>query len=82
MRDQRISIKAKAVYAYLCSYAGNKDYAYPTIELICKDLKINRDSCFKYIKELKECGYVEIEKHRTSQSRFNNNIYRLKHPVS
>ena len=80
MCDRRISIKAKAIYAYLCSYAGNKGYAYPTIDLICADLKINRDSCFKYLKELKEYGYVKVEKYRDNTNRFYNNVYYLKHP--
>jgi hypothetical protein len=79
MRDSNISPTAKAVYAYLCSFAGvGKDgerTAFPGVSLMMKDLGIkSEDTFYKYRKELVSAGYVTIKKER-EKGRFERNLY-------
>ena len=77
MKDKNVSIQAKAIYAYLCSYAGNKGTAFPSVGLITYELNIHKDTFYKYLKELKETGYIEVYKDRNSDGQFSKNIYKL-----
>jgi hypothetical protein len=79
MRDSSISATAKAVYAYLCSFAGvGKDgerTAFPGVELMMNDLSIkSEDTFYKYRKELVTAGYITIEKVR-EKGKFERNLY-------
>lgn len=76
MRDKNLSIGAKAVYAYLASFAGNKEYAFPGRDLMCEELGISKDSLLKYMKLLKELGYLEVEQVK-KEGKFAHNIYKL-----
>lgn len=76
MRDKNLSIGAKAVYAYLSSFAGNKEYAFPGRDLMCEELGISKDSLLKYMKLLKELGYLEVEQVK-KDGKFAHNIYKL-----
>ena len=49
MLDQNLTIEAKAIYAYLCSFAGGKDDAWPSVSRICYDLKISKDRFYKHM---------------------------------
>ena len=40
MQDLNLSIEAKAIYSYLCSFAGAGKTAFPSVELIKSDLGI------------------------------------------
>ena len=76
MKNKDISLQAKGIYAYLCSYAGNKDTAFPSVKLITYELGISKDTFYKYLNELKESGYIEIMKERDG-GKFARNIYKL-----
>lgn len=78
MRDINLSIQAKAIYAYLCAYAGNKGSAFPSVELIKYELNISKDTFYKYIKELENTGYIVKEKERATGGQFKRNIYYLR----
>ena len=39
MKDKNLSIKAKAIYSYFCSYAENGVNSYPGEKLICSDFR-------------------------------------------
>lgn len=75
MRDKNISITAKAIYAYICSYAGAGMTAYPSTGLMCSDLGINKNTYFKHLNMLKDNGYIEVKKNKTDKGQFQNNIY-------
>ncbi len=77
MKDTDLSIQAKGIYAYLCSYAGNKETAFPGVDLITYELGISRNTFYKYLKELKKVGYVEVYKERSENGTFEKNIYKL-----
>lgn len=77
MKDPDLNLQAKGIYAYLCSYAGNKETAFPGVSLITHELGISRNTFYKYLKELKKVGYVEVYKERSENGTFEKNIYKL-----
>lgn len=76
MKDKRLSIEAKAIYAYLASYAGTGLTAFPSISLICTDLGIGKNRYFKHRKCLIDCGYITITQTKMG-NKFTNNVYKL-----
>ena len=82
MLDQRLTIEAKAIYSYFCSYAGGGSTAFPSVSKIVYDLKISKDRYYKHFKFLVECGYITIRQTK-DKGKFANNIYRImSNPVS
>lgn len=59
MQDKRLTIQAKAIYGYFCSYAGAGRTAFPGREKIVSDLKISKDSYYKHFNLLKKYGYIQ-----------------------
>lgn len=80
MRDTRLSIESKAIYAYLCSFAGAGNTAFPSRELICHELNISINRFNKYKNELVAKGYITIKRERLENG-FSKNIYTLIHNV-
>ena len=77
MKYAGISIKAKAVYAYICAYSGKEGIAFPSRSLICYDLQISQDSLSKYMKELVD-NHIIIKQHqRQAGNKFANNVYTI-----
>ncbi|WP_158620970.1 helix-turn-helix domain-containing protein [Candidatus Kurthia intestinigallinarum] len=76
MRDESLSIEAKAIYAYLAAFAGNQFEAYPSVELICHELNISKKRFLMHRKMLVERGYMEIKRQRAANG-FSNNVYVL-----
>lgn len=74
MRDKSLNVLSKAVYAYICSYAGKGKDAFPSQNLICGDLGIGKSTLGKYIKELKDRGYVIVIQHK-EKGKFFQNLY-------
>ena len=64
MRDTTLSLVAKALLAYLCSYAGSGTSAFPRREKILRDMGINKDTFCKYMKALEQQSY--ITRHKTN----------------
>lgn len=58
MKDPNISAEAKTIYAYLSSYAGNKDTAFPSVSLICYELNMSKNRFYKHRKELIDKGII------------------------
>ena len=80
MRDKGLTIEAKAIYAYMSSFAGNGEKAFPKVSTVCKDLQISRQRFNRHRQLLIEKGYISIEKRR-SEGKFDNNIYILNSTV-
>lgn len=72
MRDRELPILTKAIYAYLCSYAGCGRQAYPRRAKILRDLGISKDTYTKHLNFLVHRGY--ITKERTAAG---NNLYTI-----
>lgn len=76
MQDRRLTISAKATYAYFCSFTGAGDTCFPTRKKICYDLNISNDTLSKQLRLLVDCGYITIEQIKEN-GRFSHNVYTL-----
>jgi DNA-binding transcriptional ArsR family regulator len=76
MQDKRLSIEAKSIYSYFCSYAGAGDTAFPSVRKICFDFGVSEDRFRKHLKILIECGYITVEQKKL-KGRYASNIYTL-----
>jgi hypothetical protein len=77
MRDQELSIGAKALYSYICSFAGAGESAWPGRETICKELGITKNTFAKYLNELKKENYVSVSQRKNEKGIFSYNVYTL-----
>lgn len=77
MQDKRLTIQAKAIYGYFCSYAGAGRTAFPKRAKIMADLKISKESYYKHFNLLKEYGYITVEQTKNEDGYFDRNIYTL-----
>lgn len=75
MCDRDLHPYAKLIYAYLCSYAGGGNQAFPGVTRICSDLKISKDTFYKYSKQIEEHGYIVKIQGIDEFGCFTNNIY-------
>ena len=64
MKDKRLTIEAKSIYALLCSYAGRGNTAFPSIETQCYYLNISERRYLKHRKLLVDTNYISIESTR------------------
>lgn len=77
MRDPYLNIIAKAIYSYLCSYAGKESSAFPSIKLIQHELGISKNTFYKYMKELTDKGYIAVSQRRIDKGKFSHNVYSI-----
>lgn len=64
MRDTRLTVEAKAIYAYMASFAGAGLSAFPTIALQLHELGISARRYYKHRKLLEDLGYITIKQTR------------------
>jgi len=76
MKDKELTAEAKAVYAYLCSYAGSGESAFPSMELMSEDLGMSLKRLRKHRDLLTERGYIVITK-ETGAGFYKRNVYTL-----
>ncbi|QCX33501.1 helix-turn-helix domain-containing protein [Caloramator sp. E03] len=77
MKDTRLTIEAKAIYCYLCSYAGNDGYAFPSLELITSELKIDKNRFYKHLDILIKTGFISKSKEKNSKGQYRRVFYKL-----
>ena len=77
MQDKRLTIQAKAIYGYFCSYAGAGKTAFPRQAKILSDLKISRNCYYTHFNLLKEYGYIQTYQEKNEDGSFSRNIYTL-----
>ena len=77
MLDPDLELGAKALYAYFCSHRGKSETVYPSRERILNDLKINKDTYYRYLKQLLSNDYIRIDKRHGQNSAFSNNTYTI-----
>lgn len=76
MRDKSLSPEAKAIYSYICSFAGSGTTAFPSAELMMNELNMGDKRFYKFRKELINKGYIIILKQRNGNRR-EKNIYQI-----
>lgn len=69
MQDQRMSIKVKALYAYLICYADAGTAAFPKSDMIRRHLGISPSTFQTYMNTLERLGYI-VKKQRRENGRF------------
>src|SRR5699024_2248891 len=77
MKDKDLSIDAKAIYAFMASFAGAGNTSFPSVNLITDMLGISRQRFNKHRKLLEDKGYITIKKNRTPEGSWGNNVYTL-----
>ena len=85
MQDERLSIEAKCIYSYLCSYAGAGTVAFPSVSLQVKHLNISEKRYRKHRQQLIDFGYITVEQSRedvvyddgTGKQIYANNVYTI-----
>ena len=82
MRNRDLTPEAKAIYAYIATYAGAGDTAYPSVDLICYDMNMGKDRFQKHKKSLIDKGYIVIQKYSTPEGKFTNNLYVIQNTVT
>lgn len=75
--DDRLSVKAKAFYAYLCSYEGAGSESYPKYDTILQELNIGNATYRTCYNQLEELGYITSIRNRTSNGQFSSFTYVL-----
>jgi len=73
--DENLSVIAKVIYAYLCFRSGSKNYCYPRIETICREIGIGRATFYRHINELEEAKILVREQRKGTST-----CYFLNHP--
>ena len=74
MQHEILWIDAKAIYAYLASFAGAGDTAYPSVSIMCKHLGISRDRFYRHRKSLLDNDFIRITQHQ-NEGGWSNNLY-------
>lgn len=77
MSDPSLHIEAKAIYAYIASYAGAGETAFPGIEIMVDHLNISKTRFYKYRQELVKQGYITITPEKDDRGKFAHNIYTI-----
>ncbi|MEG2353719.1 MAG: helix-turn-helix domain-containing protein [Clostridium sp.] len=76
-----IQCEAKAIYAYMCSYAGGGNTAFPGVKRMLNDLNISETRFYKFRKELITTGLITVTNTRNCGKQ-GNNIYTLNHSIN
>lgn len=80
MLDGRLTAKAKAIYAYFCSFAGAGSVAFPHKKTIMRELGLSEHTYYIHFHQLTALGYVTVKQRKTS-GRFDVSEYWLNDEV-
>lgn len=76
MTDERLTIKAKALYAYLASFSGAGDVAFPLQKDLLYHMDMGVNTYLQAMKELIALNYVEVTQ-RAENGRFDRCDYHI-----
>ena len=77
MMDRRLTIQAKGIYSYFCSFAGGGSTAFPSVKKIMYDLNITNKTYYKHFQLLIDFGYISVYQRKGAQGKFQSNLYKL-----
>lgn len=75
-RDKKLTPEAKAIYAYLASFAGNNEMCYPGTSLMMDELLMSKERFYKHMNLLVEQGIV-IKQQEMDGTKFSKNTYTI-----
>ena len=79
VRDPSLSLGAKGLYAYFCSFSDERGKCFPPIETIRLEIPLANKTYYRYLKELRDAGIITIEKVKHG-NRYGSNVYYLHIP--
>lgn len=74
MRREDLSAEAKAVYCYLTTFADMSGRAFPSIQLMAKELRMSEHRLFRHMKQLVSLGIISKDRQRNG-NRLGRNLY-------
>ena len=77
--DPRLGKAALLVLCGLGSYSDRDGWSWPTVATLCKRLRLTRRSALRYLRQLQDLGYLEIEPRFDEKGRQRSNKYRILH---
>ena len=82
MLDTRLTAESKAIYALIATYAEGGNTEFPSVQKMCADLGISRNTYYKHYRLLVEYGYIKATQPHTISPvdggvKFLRNIYTL-----
>lgn len=69
MEDKRLDIKAKALMAYIVSYAGAGKVAFPKVPTMCAHLGVSKSTYQKMMREIVSLGYLEVKQRNNASGK-------------
>ena len=81
MRNSLLDPESKALYAYLSSFSGDKNTCYPTLDMICKEMRMSKNRVNKYMNQLIEFNVIE-KRRLMNGNLYGRTVYKLLHEVS
>lgn len=78
MRNKNLTVEAKAIYAYLCSFAGSGTECYPGVDLMAIELCMSKDRLYKHLNILVNAGIIEKSQSRNG-NRWGKTVYKICH---
>lgn len=78
MRSKLLTPEAKAIYAYLCTFAGAGETCYPGVGLMCDELQMSTDRFYRHLRLLLSAGVVKKTQERNG-NRWGRTIYTISH---
>ena len=78
MRNKNLTAEAKAIYAYLCSFAGNSSECYPGVDLMATELCMSKDRLYKHLNILVDAGVIKKSQSRAG-NRWGKTVYKIHH---
>lgn len=77
MIDHNLSIEAKSLYAFFCSFSGCGNVSFPGREYIINFLNIGKETYYNALNELKNKGLLQVTRQIRQKGQFARNIYTL-----
>lgn len=78
LKDKRLSLKAKGLYAYLFSKPDGWQFS---PKIILKEIKEGRDAFYGAMKELIDCGYI-CRHQQNAKGVFGSSVYKFVDPTN
>ena len=75
MSDRKLTVEAKAIYAYFAACIGAGDTSFPSVGEISKDLNMSEERLRKHQKKLIGRGYLTIRENAAATGRYSRNVY-------
>lgn len=72
MKHPQLTIQSKAIYCFLASMSGGKDFCWPTVETICNAIHLSRPMVIGYLQELESFELIKKSRLYTNSAKTNH----------